>query len=157
MAATRWQNSAFCFCLLFACKNAFFVFAPGWENRRQCTCLTVSAPTIGFVIDVTHSEATVSTYESPPPLFSLYFTSSATAKCGAQPTYRSRRRWNSVKSAAMGSSPSRTINIISLAGSLELQRAPGSPLGMFWSLSCNHGCDGCARLFIPLISHAGSM
>lgn len=87
------------------------------------------------------------------PLFCVFRDSKARR---AAP-YRSFKSRKSVKSAAMGLSPSRTINIISLAASLELQRAPGSPLGMFWSLSCSRGRDGCAGLFILLICHAGSM
>lgn len=38
----------------------FFVFAAGWENGKQRTCRTVAASTIGFVVDVTHPQATVS-------------------------------------------------------------------------------------------------
>lgn len=76
------------------------------------------------------------------PVFFPLFCVFRDSKARRATPYRSVKRRKSMKSAAMGLSPSRTINIISLAASLELQRAPGSPLGMFWSLSCSRGRDG---------------
>lgn len=71
------------FFVCFLLARTYFVFAAGWENGKQCTCRTVTASTIGFVVDVTHPQATVSA--QAPAFFSFCFAFSATAKRGAQP------------------------------------------------------------------------
>lgn len=65
------------FCLFFCSHERIFVFAAGRENGKQCTCRTVTASTIGFVVDVTHEC-------SSARFFFLCFAFSATAKRGAQ-------------------------------------------------------------------------
>lgn len=136
--ATRWQSWAFFVCFLFA-RPHFFV--AHWKTGSSALASWSQLQRLDLSRRC-RIQRPPGALKRPPFLSPLICVSRDGGARRAAP-YRSVKGRKSVKYAAVGLSPSRTINIVSLAASLELQRAPGSPLGMFWSRSCSRRRGGC--------------